>query len=34
MRDAGVGRALSLMHAHPTGPWTREDLAAKAGLSR
>jgi AraC-like DNA-binding protein len=34
MRDAGVGRALSLMHARPAEPWTLEGLAAKAGLSR
>jgi AraC-like DNA-binding protein len=34
MRDAGVGRALSLMHARPANPWTLETLAARAGLSR
>jgi AraC-like DNA-binding protein len=34
MRDAGVGRALSLMHARPAAPWTLEELAAQAGLSR
>ena len=34
MRDAAVGRALSLMHARPAEPWTLETLAARASLSR
>jgi AraC-like DNA-binding protein len=34
MRDAAVGRALSLMHARPAEPWTLERLAARAALSR
>ena len=34
MRDAAVGRALSLMHQHPAEPWTLERLAARAALSR
>jgi AraC-like DNA-binding protein len=34
MRDATVGRALSLMHESPAEPWTLECLSAKAGLSR
>jgi AraC-like DNA-binding protein len=34
MRDAAVGRALSLMHARPAEAWTLDSLAAKAALSR
>jgi AraC-like DNA-binding protein len=34
MRDAAVGRALSLMHGRPAEPWTLERLATQAGLSR
>jgi AraC-like DNA-binding protein len=34
MRDATVGRALSLLHARPGEPWTLERLAARAALSR
>jgi AraC-like DNA-binding protein len=34
MRDAAVGRALSLLHARPGEPWTLERLAARAALSR
>jgi len=34
MRDAAVGRALSLLHANPAEPWTLESLAARAALSR
>lgn len=34
MRDAAVGRALSLLHAHPAEPWTLDSLAARAALSR
>ncbi|MES1205994.1 MAG: AraC family transcriptional regulator [Pseudomonadota bacterium] len=34
MRDAGVGRALSLMHGSPGEAWTLERLADRAGVSR
>jgi AraC-like DNA-binding protein len=34
MRDAAVGRALSLMHARPAAPWTLERLATRAAVSR
>ena len=34
MRDAAVGRALSLMHEKPGEAWTLERLGEKAGLSR
>jgi AraC-like DNA-binding protein len=34
MRDATVGRALSLMHEGPSEPWTLESLSERAGLSR
>ena len=34
MRDAAVGRALSLMHRSPAEAWTLERLAARAALSR
>ncbi len=34
VRDAAVGRALSLMHARPAEPWTLERLADEAALSR
>jgi AraC-like DNA-binding protein len=34
MRDAAVGRALSLMHARPEAPWTVDELAGRAGSSR
>ena len=34
MRDAAVGRALSLMHQNPAEDWTLERLAARAALSR
>lgn len=33
-RDRFVGRALSLLHAQPARPWTVDELARKAGLSR
>jgi transcriptional regulator GlxA family with amidase domain len=33
-RDAAVGRALAAMHAAPAHPWTIDELARKAGLSR
>jgi AraC-like DNA-binding protein len=34
LRDAAVGRALALMHARVAHPWTTEELAAEARLSR
>lgn len=34
MRDATVGRALSLLHGSPAEPWTLERLSERAGLSR
>jgi AraC-like DNA-binding protein len=34
MRDAAVGRALSLLHERPAEPWTLEKLSEDAGLSR
>jgi len=34
VRDAHVGRALALLHAHPKRSWTVEDLAHEAALSR
>ena len=34
VRDRYVGRALNLLHAHPTRPWTLEQLAKDVGLSR
>ena len=34
VRDAQVGRALSLLHADPRKAWTVEDLAREAALSR
>jgi AraC-like DNA-binding protein len=34
MRDAAVGRALSLLHERPADPWTLERLGEEAGLSR
>jgi len=34
MRDAGVGRALSLMHERPAQDWTLERLGEECGLSR
>lgn len=34
LRDPAVGRALALIHARPAHPWTTEDLAAEALLSR
>lgn len=34
MRDASVGRALSLMHDRPAEAWTIERLGEEAGLSR
>ncbi len=34
LNDKHVGRALSLMHADPARPWTVDDLAREAGISR
>jgi len=34
MRDAAVGRALSLIHQRPAEPWTLERLGQEAALSR
>lgn len=34
MRDPGVGRALSLLHARPAEHWTTEQLGEQAGMSR
>ena len=34
LRDEHVGRALAAMHQSPTRPWSLEELAREAGLSR
>lgn len=34
LADPAVARALDLIHRRPASPWTAEDLAKKAGLSR
>lgn len=34
VRDAQVGRALALLHAKPEWPWTVDELAREAALSR
>jgi AraC-like DNA-binding protein len=34
LRDPVVGRALALLHQHPSEPWTVEKLAQTAGVSR
>jgi len=34
LRDRLVARALALMHARPTQPWTVEELARRVGMSR
>ena len=34
LRDPLVGRALTLLHAHPAHAWTLEELAAQAAASR
>ncbi|PPQ29442.1 AraC family transcriptional regulator [Rhodopila globiformis] len=34
LRDPAVGRALALLHGAPAHPWTMQELAAKAALSR
>ncbi|MFZ5723789.1 MAG: AraC family transcriptional regulator [Pseudomonadota bacterium] len=34
LRDPGLGRALAAVHEHPARPWSVEDLARQAGMSR
>jgi AraC-like DNA-binding protein len=34
LRDPQIGRALALLHARPTEPWTAETLAVEVGMSR
>jgi AraC-like DNA-binding protein len=34
LRDPAVGRALALLHGAPAHPWTMQELATKAALSR
>jgi len=34
LKDPHVGRALTLLHAEPARPWTVEELADQAGISR
>jgi AraC-like DNA-binding protein len=34
LRDRAIGRALALMHARPAHPWTLDELAKEAALSR
>jgi len=34
LRDRHVGKALNLLHAEPTRPWTLNELARESGLSR
>lgn len=34
LRDVHVGRALAVMHAEPSHPWSVEELAKKSGISR
>lgn len=34
LRDPHVGRALAVLHRRPAHPWTLEELAREAGLSR
>jgi AraC-like DNA-binding protein len=33
-RDAEIGTALAMLHRNPSHPWTLEDLAKSAGISR
>ena len=33
-RDAEIGSALSALHRYPSRPWTLEDVAREAGISR
>jgi AraC-like DNA-binding protein len=34
VQDPAIGRALSLVHEDPGGPWTASELGARVGLSR
>ncbi len=34
LRQPGLGRALALIHGDATRPWTLEELAGEAGMSR
>jgi AraC-like DNA-binding protein len=34
LRDSRVGAALAALHGAPSQPWTLDELAAKAGMSR
>ena len=34
LRDPQIGRALAVLHARPTEPWTAETLALEVGMSR
>jgi AraC-like DNA-binding protein len=34
LRDPQIGRALAVLHARPTEPWTAETLAVEVGMSR
>jgi AraC-like DNA-binding protein len=34
LRDPQVGKALSMLHAKPSHPWTIQELASQVGLSR
>ena len=34
LRDPAVGRALTILHERPADPWTLEELARRAGVSR
>ena len=34
MRDPTIGRALALLHERPERPWSLEELASEAGMSR
>ncbi|MFT3912961.1 MAG: AraC family transcriptional regulator [Anaeromyxobacteraceae bacterium] len=34
LRDPNVGRALAALHARPAHPWSLDELAREAGLSR
>jgi AraC-like DNA-binding protein len=34
LRDPQIGRALAVLHARPTEPWTAETLALQVGMSR
>jgi AraC-like DNA-binding protein len=34
LKDPKIGKALAAMHAHPESPWTVDQLAQQAGMSR